>query len=114
MPKILLKPGQHYDHADFLVKENSWLAKMAAWKLGACSMAMVLGSTIHLYDTTAREFLQNEKWLKHELCHIRQFKRHGYVIFIIKYIWETIRRGYYKNRFEVEARQAEENQLNNF
>jgi hypothetical protein len=90
------------------IKENSWLAKIAAFKLGAKAVAMVLGKTIHLYNTTKADFLQDEKWLKHELCHIKQFKEHGYIGFIIKYIWESMRKGYYNNRFEVEARNAEE------
>lgn len=72
---------------------------------------MVLGKTIHLYNTTEAEFLKNEKWVKHELCHVKQFEEHGYFLFIIKYIWESIRKGYYNNRFEVEAREAEETQL---
>jgi hypothetical protein len=96
------------DNKNFIIKENSWLAKIAAIKLGTKAVAMVLGKTIHLYNTTEAEFLQDEKWVKHELCHIKQFKKHGYVGFIIKYIWESIRKGYYNNRFEVEARKAEE------
>ncbi len=92
----------------FIIKENSWLAKIAAFKLGTKSVAMVLGKTIHLYNTTKADFLKDEKWVKHELCHIKQFKEHGYFLFIVKYTWESIWKGYYKNRFEVEARQAEE------
>ncbi|MFZ1784212.1 MAG: DUF4157 domain-containing protein [Ferruginibacter sp.] len=80
---------------------------MAAIKLGTKAVAMVLGKTIHLYNTSETEFLNNEKWVKHELCHVRQFKQHGYFCFIIKYLWESLRKGYYNNRFEVEARAAE-------
>ena len=96
------------NHRDINIKENSWLAKIAAIKLGTKAVAMVLGKTIHLYNTTKNDFLKDERWLKHELCHIKQFKEHGNVGFIIKYIWESIRKGYYNNRFEVEAREAEE------
>jgi hypothetical protein len=91
----------------FTIKENSWLAKIAAKKLNTSAVAMVLGSKIHLYNTSKAAFLQNEKWVKHELCHIRQYRQQGMVIFIIKYLWESIRKGYYNNRFEVEARAAE-------
>lgn len=77
-------------------------------KLGTKAVAMVLGKTIHLHNTTKNDFLQDEKWLKHELCHIKQFKEHGYMGFIVKYLWESIRKGYHNNRFEVEARKAEE------
>lgn len=98
---VLNQPG-------FKIKENSWLAKIAAFKLGTRAVAMVLGKTIHLHNTTRAEFLRDEKWVKHELCHIKQFEEHGYFMFVVKYIWESIRKGYYNNRFEVEAREAEE------
>jgi hypothetical protein len=90
-----------------IIREKSWLAKIAAAKLRTKSVAMVLGSTIHLHNTTREEFLQNTKWVKHELSHVQQFKQHGYIGFILKYIWESIRHGYYNNRFEKEARDAE-------
>ena len=90
------------------IKENSWIAKLAAKKLQSKQVAIVVGSTIHLYHTTKEEFLQNEKWLKHEVCHLQQFKKHGKFIFIIKYVWESVLHGYYNNKYEVEARRAEE------
>ena len=93
---------------DFIIKENSWLAKIAAKKLKADSVAMVLGKTIHLYNTNKANFLNDEQWLKHELCHIKQFAAHGYFLFVVKYLWESLRKGYYNNRFEVEAREAED------
>ena len=96
------------NNKDFIIKENSWLAKIAAKKLKANSVAMVLGKTIHLHNTTKAGFLQDEKWVKHELCHINQFAAHGYFLFVVKYLWESLRKGYYNNRFEVEARKAEE------
>lgn len=68
---------------------------------------MVLGKTIHLHNVSKENFLNDSRWLKHELCHIRQFKEHGYILFIAKYLWESLRKGYYNNRFEVEARAAE-------
>jgi hypothetical protein len=92
----------------FTIKENSWIAKIAAWKLKSRSVAIVFGSTIHLHHCSAADFLKNERWLKHEQCHIRQYRQHGYLGFILKYLWESLRRGYYNNKFEVEARAAEQ------
>ena len=100
-PFILKEPS-------FSIKENSWLAKIAAKKLRSKSVAMVLGNTIHLYNTNKQKFLQDERWLKHELCHIQQFKQYGYCGFLVKYLWESLKKGYYNNKFEVEARQAED------
>lgn len=92
----------------FRIKENSWLAKIAAKKLHSNSVAMALGKTIHLHNTTKADFLQDERWLKHELCHVKQFQQYGFVQFIMLYLWESVKNGYYNNRFEKEARQAEE------
>ena len=93
----------------YSIKENSWLARFAAWKLNATSVAMVLGHTIHLYNTRREDFLLNEPWVRHELCHIRQFEEHGFLLFILKYLVESIRHGYHNNKYEIEAREAENN-----
>jgi hypothetical protein len=93
--------------AEFFIKENSWIAKVAAAKLKSKQVAIVIGTTIHLHNTSKKDFLQNPTWLKHELRHILQFKEHGFVNFIFKYLWETARHGYYNNKYEIEAREAE-------
>jgi len=94
--------------AEYLIKENSWIAKIAAKKLGSDKVAIVIGKTIHLYNTSKKQFLLNERLLKHELCHIKQFQQNGYLLFIVKYLWESIKNGYHNNKYEVEAREAEE------
>ena len=91
----------------FHIKENSWLARIAAFKLKSASVAMVIGKTIHLHGLNKVDLLNNDRLLKHELCHIRQYKQHGTIGFLVKYMWESIRKGYYNNRFEVEARATE-------
>lgn len=68
---------------------------------------MVLGGTIHLYNTGYQEFMQNRRWLRHELAHIRQFRQYGFMRFLWLYFIESVRQGYQQNRFEVEARAAE-------
>lgn len=68
---------------------------------------MVIGSTIHLWNATSAEFLQNDRWVKHELCHVKQFKQYGTISFIFLYLWESVKKGYTNNKFEVEARAAE-------
>ncbi len=93
---------------EYSIKENSWIAKIAAKKLRSDKIAIVVGKTIHLYKTSKKQFLQNERWLKHELCHIKQFQENGYLLFIAKYLWESIKHGYHNNKYEVEAREAEE------
>ena len=92
---------------DYRIKEQSWIAGIAAWKLSSKRVAIVVGRTIHLHNTSKAEFLRNPRWVKHELCHIEQFKRYGFFRFIVMYLWESMRKGYYKNKYEVEAREAE-------
>ncbi|MFM9910579.1 MAG: DUF4157 domain-containing protein [Chitinophagaceae bacterium] len=90
------------------IKEKSFLAKIAAWKLNSKQMAIVFGSTIHLHNTSSKELLSNKKWLLHELKHIEQFKRYGFIKFIFLYLIENLKHGYINNKFEIEARNAEE------
>ena len=92
---------------DYYIKEDSLLARIAAKKLGKNNVAMVIGRTIHLWNATSAEFLKNDRWVKHELCHVRQFKQYGTVPFIFLYLWESLKKGYTNNKFEVEARAAE-------
>ncbi|MEO8568516.1 MAG: DUF4157 domain-containing protein [Ginsengibacter sp.] len=94
--------------AHIRIKENSWIAKIAANKLRSQNVAIVLGKTIHLYKVSKDRFLEDTRWVKHESCHLRQFQNHGYFLFILKYLWESMLHGYYNNKYEVEARLAEE------
>ena len=93
---------------EFLIKENSWIAKLAAKKLKSDSVAIVLGKTIHLHKVSKQDFLEDKKWVKHEMCHIAQFKQYGFLHFIFKYLWESMKRGYFDNKYEIEARKAED------
>ncbi|HET7114971.1 MAG TPA: DUF4157 domain-containing protein [Hanamia sp.] len=91
----------------FLIKQNSWIAKIASKKLGSDNVAIVIGKTIHLYHVSKEDFLKDTKWVKHESCHITQFKKYGFLPFILLYLWESMKHGYYNNKYEVEARNAE-------
>jgi len=91
----------------YRIRENSWLARLAAYKLGVHRVAIVLGHTIHLHNSTEEDFRANKSWFRHELCHVRQFEEHGFLPFIFMYLRESVRKGYQNNRFELEARQAE-------
>lgn len=45
--------------------------------------------------------------IRHEAKHLEQIERLGRLRFALAYLWELLRRGYWNNRFEVEARAAE-------
>jgi hypothetical protein len=91
------------------IKENSFIAKLAAAKLKSKRVAIVIGSTIHLWNTTKEEFLQDKKWLMHELEHVRQYQKYGVANFIFSYLIESIKHGYQNNKFEKQARESEKN-----
>jgi len=91
------------------VRENSFIAKIAASKLKAGSVAIVIGKTIHLHNATRAELLMNQRWLRHEIAHIRQFRHHGFLNFVLLYLWESLLNGYHNNKYEIEARAAENN-----
>lgn len=92
----------------FKIVERSILARIARFFFGSKRIAMVLGSTIYLSGVEKQVFLSDRKWLIHEMIHIEQYRRFGFFKFLILYCLESIRKGYYHNRFEVEARNAEE------
>ncbi|MFD2513077.1 hypothetical protein ACFSRY_04315 [Pontibacter locisalis] len=89
---------------DFKIVERSLFARIARMVLRSSNVAMVLGKTIHLSGVDRYTFLKDEGWVAHELCHIRQFKEHGYLRFLWLYLVESWRVGYYNNKYEVEAR----------
>lgn len=72
-----------------------------------------IGGWLLLRDTAAAITLWNTVWLAptvpysaelllHELRHVHQFQASP--VFPIRYLWESVRRGYSRNRFEVDAR----------
>lgn len=66
------------------------------------ALATTIGKTIHLHNITPEDFVQRQAFLRHELQHSIQY--HTISLFLLKYIWETVRHGYFQNRYEVEAR----------
>lgn len=92
---------------EFDIRENALIARLAAGKLRSPQAAVTLGKTVYLWRTTAEDFLQNQSWAKHELCHLRQYKQYGFLKFILIYLTESLKHGYFNNRFEAEAREAE-------
>lgn len=89
------------------VKEQSRIAAIAARVLKVNKVAIVIGRTIHLHNTSCKDFTCNQQWLLHELKHVEQFQQHGRNRFMMLYLIESLRKGYYKNKYEVEARAAE-------
>ena len=91
------------------VKENSFVARIAAAKLNVDKVAIVIGRSIHLHHTSRHEFLNDHRWVCHELQHVQQYRQNGLLGFVVLYLVESVRKGYYENRFEAEARNNENN-----
>jgi hypothetical protein len=73
--------------------------RIGGWCLGQRSVsAITLGHTIWL----APNLRPSRELLLHELRHVEQFEAN--VAFPVLYLWESLRRGYVRNRFEVDAR----------
>ncbi len=89
------------------IKEKSFVARIAAKIMRAKGIAIVFGKTIHLWNAERADFLADKRWVRHELVHVKQFKKYGFIQFIFMYLWESVKNGYYKNKFEVEAREKE-------
>ena len=82
------------------VRRGGLLPRIGGWRLGLSSVAgITLWRTIWLGRTAS----PSADLLLHELRHVHQFE--AVPAFPLRYVWETLRRGYYHNRFEVDARQ---------
>lgn len=80
--------------------------RVGGWLLGKKSVAgITLGTTVYIASHEAASV----RLMLHELGHVRQFRRDK--TFPIRYLWESVRRGYSRNRFELEADQFAEEVL---
>ncbi len=86
------------------------MAGIAAKRMKAHSLAMVIGHTIHLHGASRQQFLSEIEWVRHEACHVLQYREYGIFRFLYLYIREYLRHGYVDNSFEVAARAAETDQ----
>lgn len=69
-------------------------------RMGGPAAAVTLGHTIVVHPGRTLTV----RLLAHEMAHVRQWEADR--LFPLRYTIETLRRGYRKNRYEVEAREA--------
>ena len=82
------------------VRRGGLPPRIGGWCLGYSSVAgITLGRTIWL----GRKVRPSAELLLHEIRHVHQFE--AVPGFPFRYVWESLRRGYHHNRFEVDARQ---------
>lgn len=97
LPATLLETFSEFGAARY--RRGGLPPRIAGWFLGRDSVAAVtLWRTIWLGDHTPLD----EELLLHELRHVAQFEASR--AFPLLYLWESLRRGYWMNRYEVDAR----------
>ena len=88
--------GERVDYVR--VVEHSLLAR-----LHSCDHATTRRRRIYLRSGAA-EFFRNPELMLHEYCHVvKQWEPRRLTAW--RYLLESLRRGYWKNRFEIEARE---------
>lgn len=102
--------GSHCSMIVF-IKENSWVARIAAKKMKSDKVAIVFGKTIHLHNTSRAEFIKDDYWVCHELKHVEQYHEYGFIGFLARYFFQCLKHGYYNNKFEIEARRSENDRI---
>ena len=98
LPDLILE--RHPELAGARWRRGGFLPRVAGWLLGQRSVAGVtLWRTVFL----GRHAPLSVELLLHELRHVQQFEASR--AFPIEYLWETLRSGYHRNRFERDARE---------
>ena len=81
--------------------------RIAGWALGMSSAAAItLWKTIFIAPAVRLD----AALLLHELRHVHQFSEHK--AFPVSYLWQSIRHGYSRNAYEVDARRYSASRLN--
>lgn len=90
--------ARHPELAEACWREGGLPLRIGGWCLGRSRVAgITLGRTIFLTDASAA----SPALLLHEVAHVRQFRRlRG---FPLRYLWQSVRRGYSHNHYEIEA-----------
>ena len=101
--EVALPPAvsAHYPElTDVRWRRGGLPVRVAGWFLGQRSAtAITLWRTVFLSPSAAL----GAELLLHEFRHVQQFE--SSVTFPLRYLWESARRGYFANRFEVDARE---------
>ena len=87
------------DLADVSYRRGGLPARVAGWTLGTSSAAAItLWNTVFIAPTTPL----SAELLLHELRHVHQFLERR--TFPLSYLWQSLRYGYSRNAYEIDAR----------
>ncbi len=89
---------------DVEIRESAWITDLGGRLSGmqGPAHAVTLGRVI----VVPPESRPSDRLLRHELAHVRQWRAEP-LSFPVRYVWHHIRRGYWNNPFEMEARAEE-------
>ena len=94
------------DLADATYRRGGFPVRIAGWALGMSSAAAItLWKTVFL----APRVRLDAELLLHELRHVHQFSEHK--AFPVSYLWQSLRYGYTRNAYEVDARRYSASRL---
>jgi hypothetical protein len=80
--------------------------RVGGWSLGTSTAAAItLWKTVYVAPTTELD----AELLLHELRHVHQFLEHK--AFPVSYLWQSIRYGYTRNAYEIDARRYSASRL---
>ena len=97
LPKAL--SARHPELGRIRLRRGGLPVRVGGWALGQRSVAAItLWRTVFVAPGVALE----AELLLHELRHVHQFE--ASTAFPIRYLWESVRRGYRANRYETDAR----------
>jgi hypothetical protein len=104
LPSELLR--RYPDLAEATYRRGGIPVRVAGWALGTSTAAAItLWKTVFVAPTTALE----AELLLHELRHVHQFLQDK--AFPVSYLWQSIRYGYTRNAYEVDARRYSASRL---
>ena len=104
LPEEMLR--QYPDLAQARYRRGGLPVRIGGWSLGASTAAAItLWKTIFIAPNTALD----PELLLHELRHVHQFLEHK--TFPVSYLWQSIRYGYTRNAYEVDARRYSASRL---
>ena len=96
LPAELLRRFPELQHARY--RRGGLPPRVGGWALGRRTVAgITLWRTVFLGDDAP----VSAELLLHELRHVQQFQASR--AFPLRYLWESVRRGYFRNRYELDA-----------
>ena len=104
LPRELL--GRFPELAQAKYRRGGLPVRVAGWALGMTSAAAItLWNTVFLSHGARLD----AELLLHELRHVHQFSEHR--AFPVSYLWQSLRYGYTRNAYEVDARRYSASRL---